>query len=169
MFASPDLSKKAEEAKALEKAEEATDNPRSRPNRPGHRLVAEQSLKEAMGFLPCKAKAKPKALGKAKAKGNGKAKPLEKAKAKAKALGSSLEKETRKHWVKIRKTCAKNPERAYLCGTTIANSSKLHLIVEVSAARCPQYSQVIDDIWAAFLTKLEAKDLKETLCSQHGC
>ena len=182
MFASPDLSKKAEEAKALEKAEEATDNPRSRPNRPGDRLVAEQSLKEAMGFLPCKAKAKPKALGKAKAKGHGKAKPLEKAKAKAKALGKavakkpstgSLEKETRKHWVKIRKTCAKNPERAYLCGTTIAGSSKLHLIVEVSATRCPQYSQVIDDIWTALekeaITKQEAKDLKEKLCSQHGC
>ena len=175
MFASPDLSNKAGGAKALEKAEEAT-------GRPGQRLVAGQSLKEAMGFLPCKAKAKPKALGKAKAKGNGKAKALEKATAKAKALGKavakkpatgSLEKEERKHWVKIRKTCAKNPERAYLCGTTIAGSSKLHLIVEVSATRCPQYSQVIDDIWTALekgaITKQEAKDLKEKLCSQHGC
>ena len=75
MFASPGLSKKAEEAKALEKAGEATDNPRSRPNRPGQR-----SLKEAMGFVPCKAKAK----------GNGKAKPLEKAK--AKALGKAIAK-----------------------------------------------------------------------------
>ena len=175
MFASPDLSNKAGGAKALEKAEEAT-------GRPGQRLVAGQSLKEAMGFLPCKAKAKPKALGKAKAKGNGKAKALEKATAKAKALGKavakkpatgSLEKEERKHWVKIRKTCAKNPERAYLCGTTIAGSSKLHLIVEVSATRCPQYSQVIDDIWTALekeaITKQEAKDLKEKLCSEHGC
>ena len=66
--ASPDPSKKAEEA---------TDNPSSRPNRPRQSLVAEHSLKEAMGFLPCKAKAKPKALGQAKPTGNGQAKPLE--------------------------------------------------------------------------------------------
>ena len=63
--------------------------------------------------------------------------------------------------------------KGHICVAPQLEAAALHLIVEVSAARCPQYSQVIDDIWAALeknaLTNQEAKDLRDKLCSKHGC
>ena len=68
-------------------------------------------------------------------------------------------------------TCAKKPERACLQGST--DGGKLHLIVECSAARCAQYHGVISKIKAAlekdWLTKDEARQLREDLCHKHGC
>ena len=84
---------------------------------------------------------------------------------------TSGEKEGRKPWLKIRKTQAQKQLRAYLVGTT-QEGGKLKLIVEVSAKRCPDYSQVIDEIWTSLekdaLTKAEALQLKEKLCKQRG-
>ena len=78
----------------------------------------------------------------------------------------------RKPWVKIYRTIAKQPARAYLRGYTAGE--RIHLIVEVSATRCPDhYIQIIDEIWEALeknaLTKAEAKELREELCHKYGC
>ena len=85
--------------------------------------------------------------------------------------GPSLEKEGRKPWLKIRKTEAKKQPRAYLVGTT-QEGGKLKLIVEVTAKRCPDYSQVIDEIWTSLdtdaLTKAEALCKGCTRQQQHG-
>ena len=73
--------------------------------------------------------------------------------------------------MKIRLTNAKKPERSYLTGCT--DGGKLHLIVEVSQVRCPQYKIVIQKIKEALekdsLTKKEAMEMRETLCSNYGC
>ena len=76
--------------------------------------------------------------------------------------------------MKIKKTIAKksNP-RAYLTGTK-EEGSKLQLIVEVTAKRCPAgYLEIIDQIWTSLekdhLTKEEAVNLRENLCKQWGC
>ena len=65
----------------------------------------------------------------------------------------------RKPWVKIYRTIAKQPARAYLRGYTAGERT-------VSATRCPDhYIQIIDEIWEALekdaMTKGEAKELRE--------
>ena len=132
-------------------------------------------LHKALGFG---AKKRPASAMKTTKKEAGKP-ALEKAEAEcAKRPASTLknkrtsgEKEGRKPWLKIRKTQAQKQLRAYLVGTT-QEGGKLKLIVEVSANRCPDYSQVIDEIWTSLekdaLTKAEALELKEKLCKQRG-
>ena len=76
-----------------------------------------------------------------------------------------------KAWLKINKTMAKKPERAYLCGTkTIGEKSRL--IVEVSRAKSSKYSLIIDKIKQALekdhLSKEEAKALKQELCKKYS-
>ncbi|CAE7795628.1 unnamed protein product [Symbiodinium sp. CCMP2592] len=62
--------------------------------------------------------------------------------------------------------------KAYLLGRTEVGE-KMRLIIEVSQSRCPAFSGIIDEIKATLekehLTKEEARDLREHLCSQHGC
>eukprot|EP00435_Cladocopium_sp_Y103_P007990 s3238_g2.t1 len=75
-----------------------------------------------------------------------------------------------KAWLKINKTRAKKPERAYLCGTKKIGE-KNRLIVEVSRSKSSNYNLIIDKIKAALekdhLSKEEAKALKEELCSKY--
>ena len=80
----------------------------------------------------------------------------------------------RKPWVKILRTEAKksNP-RAYLGGTK-EEGGTLHLIVEVTAKRCPEgFLEITDQIWTSLekdhLTKKEAVNLIEELCKKWGC
>lgn len=132
--------------------------------RPGSRVPEKQeNLQDKLGYTACakskkkKKKASAKACAK-KVEKKGQEKPLEK------AVG-------RKPWVKIHKTMAKNPRRAYLLGST--GLEKPRLIVEVSEKRCPEFEAVIDDIKAAMqkdhLTKEEALAKREELCAKHGC
>ena len=73
-------------------------------------------------------------------------------------------------WLKISKTVAKKPERAYLLGTK-EMGEKSKLIVEVSKVRSNQYLKVIDKIMEALkkenLSKQEAIALRSKLCLQH--
>ena len=84
--------------------------------------------------------------------------------------GKALKKAGRQPWVKIRKTMAKKPERAYLVGAHHA-LEKVKLIVEVSHKKSVHYSWVIDKIWEALLkdhlTKAEAVQMREELCCQY--
>ena len=84
--------------------------------------------------------------------------------------GKTLKKAGREPWVKIRKTMAKKPERAYLVGAH-HTLEKVKLIVEVSHKKSVQYSWVIDKIWEALLkdhlTKAEAVQMREELCCQY--
>ena len=139
--------------------------------RPGHRLFAEaEDLQNALGYRPSSSAGPGLEKPKAKAKGKAKAKAKATAKTMAKKP-AALEKACRKPWKRLRMTCAKKPERAYLQGST--DGGKLHLIVECSAARCAQYHGVISKIKAAlekdWLTKDEARQLREDLCHKHGC
>ena len=137
-------------------------------------------MKTAMGYSQPAMK-RPAALGKA-AKA---AKPaaLEKAAKAAKpaALKKAVKRKkkgkkkqgssgTRKVWEKVYMTTGQNPPRSYLTGKY--PGEKKHLIVEVSAARCPQYQEVILEIKAALekdaLTKEEAKNMKEELRKECG-
>ena len=72
-------------------------------------------------------------------------------------------------WVKLNKTHAKKPERAYITGTHVAGG-KMKLVVEISRARSIKYAEHIDTILcklnAKNLTKEEAIQLRETLCKQ---
>eukprot|EP00435_Cladocopium_sp_Y103_P053701 s3841_g17.t1 len=73
-------------------------------------------------------------------------------------------------WLKISKTVAKKPERAYLTGTKDMGA-KNRLIVEVSKARSKQYLKVIDKIMLALkkenLSKEEAIALRGKLCLEN--
>ena len=135
--------------------------------RPGNKTtpLEKGELQQALGY-GTKAYKKPAAALRTK-------KP---AAALGKAKKATLEKVDgqRKPWVKIKKTIAKksNP-RAYLTGTK-EEGSKLQLIVEVTAKRCPAgYLEIIDQIWTSLekdhLTKEEAVNLRENLCKQWGC
>ena len=147
----------------------------ARARRPGSRVAQkEEHLMEMMGhsFIPkTLAKKRPAAaLEKAAAKA-----PKAAAKAKAAAKGP-LEKGTedpgRKPWVKLRKTIAQNPKRAYLQGTT-DGLEKLRLVVEVPERRTPDFEEIIDQIKAALekdhLTKAEAIAMRERLYAKKGC
>ena len=149
--------------------------------RPGQMVPLEKDdLQAALGYGGKKMKRPASALEKAlkrpaSALGKAeKAKPKKNADLKGKKENgkTSLEKEVRKPWLKIKKTVAKKNPRAYLTGTT-EKGGKLKLIVEVSGARCPKWhSQMIDEIWTSLekeaLTKSEARDLREKLCKQWG-
>ena len=71
--------------------------------------------------------------------------------------------------MKLNKTHAKKPERAYITGTHVAGG-KMKLVVEISRARSIKYAEHIDTILcklnAKNLTKEEAIQLRETLCKQ---
>ena len=126
------------------------------------------NLQEAMGFKkPAAALKKAKAASKPwkkdlKSKKPATSSPLKK--------GKALKKAGRQPWVKIRKTMAKKPERAYLVGAHHA-LEKVKLIVEVSHKKSVHYSWVIDKIWEALLkdhlTKAEAVQMREELCCQY--
>ena len=73
----------------------------------------------------------------------------------------------------LKSEAQKSNPRAYLRGTT-EEGGTLHLIVEVTAKRCPQgYLEIIDEIWTSLekdhLRKEEAVNLREELCKQWGC
>ena len=112
-------------------------------------------------------KEEPKAKAKAskpKAKAKAKTVPCKKAKAKA------LEKGSKREWVKLRKTRARNPERSYITGT-LEKGGKMRLIVEVSRARSEQYDYIIDQLMDSLakenLGKDEALELRDALCKVH--
>ena len=69
-------------------------------------------------------------------------------------------------WVKLRKTVAKKPARAYICGAH-DTGNKVHLVVEVSEKMTPNFENIIDRIYLALkkdhLTKQEAKDMRAAL------
>ena len=136
---------------------------------------AEVAEPEASPKAKAKAKGKAKADPVPKAKAKAKASPKAKGKAKAKAgsKGKGLAKPVRKPWLAITKTNASNPRRAYLQGRTEAGE-KMRLITEVSQKRCPDHFEaIIDEIKESLekdhLTKEEARDLRESLCSKYGC
>jgi hypothetical protein len=126
------------------------------------------NLQEAMGFKkPAAALKKAKTASKPlkkdlKSKKPATSSPLKK--------GKALKKAGREPWVKIRKTMAKKPERAYLVGAH-HTLEKVKLIVEVSHKKSVHYSWVIDKIWEALLkdhlTKAEAVRMREELCCQY--
>jgi len=126
------------------------------------------NLQEAMGFKkPAAALKKAKAASKPwkkdlKSKKPATSSPLKK--------GKALKKAGRPPWVKIRKTMAKKPERAYLVGAHHA-LEKVKLIVGVSHKKSVHYPWVIDKIWEALLkdhlTKAEAVQMREELCCQY--
>ena len=95
-----------------------------------------------------------------------------KAAAEAKAAAKAGEDPGRKPWVKLRKTIAQNPKRAYLQGTT-DGLEKLRLVVEVPERRTPDFEEIIDQIKAALekdhLTKAEAIAMRERLYAKKGC
>lgn len=101
-----------------------------------------------------------------------KGKAMKKPSAAAKALPSqvSLKKDGRKPWLKLRKTMAKKPARAYIMGTT-EEHAKLSLIVEVPETWSKQYEKIIDQILAALkkdsLTKREALDMRLELVHKY--
>ena len=148
----------------------------ARARRPGSRVPQkEERLMELMGHSPTpKALAKKRpaaALGKAAAKAPkaaAKAKPA----AKAPLKKGTGEDPGRKPWVKLRKTIAQNPKRAYLQGTT-DGLEKLRLVVEVPERRTPDFEEIIDEIKAALekdhLTKAEAIAMRERLYAEKGC
>ena len=136
---------------------------------------AEVAEPEASPKAKAKAKGKAKADPVPKAKAKAKASPKAKGKAKAKAgsKGKGLAKPVRKPWLAITKTNASNPRRAYLLGRTEAGE-KMRLITEVSQKRCPDHFEaIIDEIKESLekdhLTKEEARDLRESLCSKYSC
>ena len=162
-------------------------------SRPGSRIHSENSsLRDSMGYglkRPAAASGLEKPQKKAasglekpeKKAASGLEKPqknpasgLEKPKAgkkKPAAREAAPQKETRKPWVKLRQVNPTNPERSYLQGKH--EGGNMHLIIEVTAHRCPQYREVIEKIKAALekdaLTKAEAKQLREELCHKYGC
>ena len=101
---------------------------------------------------------------------------LKKASTRKRATSSSLKKDhtlkkdSRKAWIKIRKTIAKNPARSYLVGTH-QELEKAKLIVEVSQKKSKHYSWIIDKIWEALLkdnlTKAEAVKMRDAMCLQY--
>ena len=113
------------------------------------------------------------ALGNAKLKKPAAAKkaPLKKpAAAKVTVKEGGTKASDHRPWLKISKTVAKKPERAYLLGTK-EMGEKSKLIVEVSKVRSNQYLKVIDKIMEALkkenLSKQEAIALRSKLCLQH--
>lgn len=174
MFDSPEKTsvlEKTGDAMDLEKYGEASSS--SRPclglvsrKRSGSRVPERQeNLQDKLGYTASAASKKPKAKAK-----TGLEKPVKKS-LKKKSKSSEIKAGARKPWVKIHKTMAKSPRRAYLLGST--GLEKPRLIVEVSEKRCPQFEAVIDEIRAAMekdhLTKAEVLDLREKLCAKHGC
>ena len=101
---------------------------------------------------------------------------LKKASTRKRATSSSLKKDhtlkkdSRKAWIKIRKTIAKNPARSYLVGTH-QELEKAKLIVEVSQKKSKHYSWIIDKIWEALLkdnlSKAEAVKMRDAMCLQY--
>lgn len=73
-------------------------------------------------------------------------------------------------WVKLHKTSARKPERAYLTGTKDPGGNS-RLIVEVSKVRSSQYNLVVDKLKDALqkhhLSKPEALALRDELCKKH--
>lgn len=144
--------------------------------RPGQLIALEKDeLQAALGLGKPSLKRPAAALGKA----TGETKPKKKKKKSGKKKTSfknskaSLEKEERKPWVRITRTVPKKGnQRAYLLGTT-EEHGKLHLIVEVSKARCPNgYVAIIDELKKSLekdsLTKAEALQMREKLCQDWG-
>ena len=152
--------------------------------RPGSKTAPFEKgdLHQALGFGTRASKKPAAALGKASKKpaaalGKASKRPaaaLEKAQASHILEKKVLKQGKRKPCVKILKSEAqKSNPRAYLRGTT-EEGGTLHLIVEVTAKRCPQgYLEIIDEIWTSLekdhLTKEEAVNLREELCKQWGC
>lgn len=171
MFGSPEAAKAASlENEPLEKGPASA----SSVARASRVAKGASDLKAALGYTaPCKRPAgRPLKKGIETSTSKAALGKASNAKALEKAAATPLEKGERAPWWKIKKTCAKKPERSYLTGTTEIGS-KLKLIVEVTQKRCPAYLQVIDDIKASLeknaLTKEEALELREELCRQHGC
>jgi hypothetical protein len=73
-------------------------------------------------------------------------------------------------WLKLSKTNASKPERAYILGCH-SKDEKMKLVVEVAKTWSSQYSFVIDQILKALreenLTKEQAKELRAKLCEQY--
>ena len=73
-------------------------------------------------------------------------------------------------WLKLHKTMAKKPERAYILGTKV-EGMKPKLIVEVSKAMTNQYYIVIDKILEALkndnISREEAKDMRAKLLKRY--
>ena len=69
-------------------------------------------------------------------------------------------------WVKLRKTVARKPARAYICGAHDPKN-KVHLVIEVSEKMTPNFENTIDRIYLALkkdnLTKQEARDMRAAL------
>ena len=133
--------------------------------------MEKDELQAALGLgKPC-LKRPAAALGKASGGSKPQKKKQGKKKKACKKSKPSLEKEERKQWLVIRKTVSrKGNQRAYLMGTTEENG-KLHLIVEVSKARCPHgYEAMIDELKKSLekdsLTKAEALQMREKLCQE---
>ena len=142
--------------------------------RPGQLISLEKDeLQTALGLGKPSLKRPAAALGKASGKTKSKKKKRGKKEQAFKKSKAFLGKEARKPWMVIRRTVAKKGnQRAYLMGTTEENG-KLHLIVEVSQARCPMgYVAIIDEVKKSLekdsLTKVEALQMREKLCQKWG-
>jgi hypothetical protein len=73
-------------------------------------------------------------------------------------------------WLKLSKTNASKPERAYILGCH-NKDEKMKLVVEVAKTWSSQYSFIVDTILKALrdenLTKEQAKELRAKLCEQY--
>ena len=69
-------------------------------------------------------------------------------------------------WARLRKTVAKKPARAYICGAHDPKH-KIHLVIEVSEKMAPNFENIIERIYLALkkddLTNQEARDMRAAL------